>query len=122
MNSIQVAGNISQDAEIKTLGNGDQVCNFSVADNQGGSKGAIFWRCAIFGKRATSLSAYLTKGQPVTVTGTLEEKEWTNRDGVVVKQFNMRVNDVALQGKATGKSESRQQTQQSDDLNDTIPF
>lgn len=107
MNIVCVAGNVAREAEIKYLPNGDAVCNFSVADNKGKDKPAIFWNCQLFGKRAESLSQYITKGQAVTVSGTLTEREWTDKDGNKRKQMDLRVNDVALQG---GRKESSEQS------------
>lgn len=98
MNSITVAGQLGKDAEIKYLNNGDPVASFSVADSQGKDKPTIWWRCSLFGKRAESLAPYLLKGQAVTVTGTLTEREYTDKDGAQKKAQEVRVNDVALQG------------------------
>lgn len=98
MNSITVAGQLGRDAEIKVLPNGDAVCSFSVADSQGREKPVIWWNCGLFGKRAQSLQQYLTKGQAVTVTGNVTEREWTDKDGVKRKAQDIRVNDIALQG------------------------
>lgn len=103
MNVITIAGTLGKDAEIKYLNNGDPICNFSVADSQGKDKPTIWFRCSLFGKRAESLSQYLVKGQAVTVTGTLTEREYTDTDGAQKKAQEVRVNDVALQG---GKRES----------------
>jgi len=104
MNSISVAGNIAKDAEIRQLNNGDSVANFSIADNQGKDKNAIFWNCQLFGKRADSLAQYLVKGQSVTVSGNISEREWTDKEGNKRKSMDLRVNEVALQG---GRSESK---------------
>lgn len=98
MNSITVAGQLGRDAELKTLPNGDSVCSFSIADSQGREKPVIWWSCGLFGKRAQSLQQYLTKGQSVTVTGNVTEREWTDRDGTKHKAQDIRVNDIALQG------------------------
>lgn len=98
MNVICVSGQLGRDSEIKYLSSGDAVCNFSVADSQGKDKPTIWWNCQLFGKRAESLSKYLMKGQSVTVSGTLSEREWTDKDGNKRKQMDLRVNDVALQG------------------------
>lgn len=103
MNVITVAGQLGKDAELKYMPNGDPICNFSVADSQGKDKPTIWWRCSLFGKRADSLSQYLVKGQAVTVTGTLTEREYTDKDGAQKKAQEVRVTDVALQG---GKRES----------------
>lgn len=103
MNSLTVAGNIARDAEQRFLPNGDAVTSFSIADNQGKEKPAIFWNCTIYGKRGESLAQYLTKGQSVTVGGSITEKEWNDKDGNKRKSMDIRVADVALQG---GKRES----------------
>jgi single-strand DNA-binding protein len=133
MNSISIAGNIARDAEVRYLPNGDAVAGFSVADNMGKDKGAIFWSCSLFGKRAESLAPYLTKGQAVTVTGTVSEREWTDKDGQKRKSMDVRVNDVALQGgKREGEAPRSKPAAKSqaapaggdgfDDLADDIPF
>ena len=98
MNVITVAGTLGKDAEIKRLANGDAICNFSVADSQGRDKPTIWWNCSMYGKRAESLSQYLTKGQAVTVSGTVSEREWTDKEGGKRKSMDVRVSDVALQG------------------------
>lgn len=106
MNSITIAGQLGKDIEIRFLPNGDPVGSFSVADSQGKDKPTIWWRCQLFGKRAESLSQYLTKGQSVTVSGSLTEREYTDKDGTQKKSQEVRVNDIALQG---GRRDSEQQ-------------
>ncbi|HND86740.1 MAG TPA: single-stranded DNA-binding protein, partial [Saprospiraceae bacterium] len=83
---------------MRYLPNGDPVCSFSVADNQGREKPAIWWACSLFGKRAESLAQYLVKGQSVTVTGTVTERIYTDKQGNERKAQDVRVQDVALQG------------------------
>ena len=127
MNSITVAGQLGKDVEVRFLTNGDPVAGFSVADSQGKDKPTIWWNCSLFGKRVESLAPYLVKGQAVTVTGTVTEREW-EKDGVKRKSMDVRVNDVALQG---GKRETapapveRQAARHStptDFQSDDIPF
>jgi single-strand DNA-binding protein len=130
MNTLIIAGTLTRDAELKYLPNGDPIANFSIADNQGGrDKTAIFWNCGLYGKRAESLSQYLTKGQAVTVTGSVSEREWTSKDGEKRKSMDVRVNDVALQGgrRDAEPQQERRQTpapapQTFDDMDDQIPF
>lgn len=98
MNIITIAGNITKDAELRYLSNGDAVAGFSVADNQGKDKPAIFWNCSLFGKRGEALAQYLTKGQSVTVVGTVTERKWTDKDGVERYAKDIRVVEVSLQG------------------------
>ena len=93
MNVICITGNLGKDAELKAMQDGTPVLKFSVADSQGRDKPAIWWNCDMYGKRADSLAPYLVKGQQVTVTGTLSEREYEGK-----KYQTLRVNDVALQG------------------------
>lgn len=139
MNSINIAGNLSKDAEIRYMPDGSAVASFGVADNQGKDKPAIFWNCSLFGKRAESLSQYLVKGGAVTVSGSVTEREWTDKEGGKRKSMDVRVSDVALQG---GKRDAepaqrpapRKEPQRTapakaapagggfDDMDDDIPF
>lgn len=98
MNFITITGNLGRDAEVRFLPAGDAVAGFSVADSQGRDKPSIWWNCSIFGKRAQSLAPYLLKGQQVTVVGNVTERTWTDKDGVERKSFDIRVQDIALQG------------------------
>jgi single-strand DNA-binding protein len=127
MNVITVAGSLGKDAEVKYLANGDAICNFSVADSQGRDKPTIWWNCGLYGKRAESLSQYLTKGQAVTVTGSVSEREWTDKEGNKRKSMDVRVNDVALQGgrKDAAPQEERRQAPKPEpmDMDDSdLPF
>lgn len=132
MNIIAVSGNLAKEAQVRFLPDGSPVANFTVADNMGKDKGAIFWNCQLFGKRAESLSQYLTKGLPVTVTGNLTERGYTDKNGVERKSIDLRVSDVALQGSkrpdsdlALRQAEQRQQAPSSgfDDMDPgDIPF
>ena len=106
MNSITIAGGLGRDAELKYLNNGDPICNFSVADSQGRDKGTIWWSCTLFGKRGEALAQYLTKGQSVTVVGSVTEREWQDKEGNKRKSMDVRVSEIALQG---GRKETEHQ-------------
>lgn len=128
MNVLTVTGNLGKDAERKYMQDGTAVLKFSVADSQGKDKPAIWWNCDLYGKRAESLVQYLLKGQQVTVTGTVSEREYEGK-----KYMSVRVNDLALQGgKPDGQQSQRQATQRAaqpansggfeDMSDDDIPF
>ena len=134
MNNITIAGTLGRDAEIKYMNNGDAVASFSVADSQGKDKPTIWWSCSLFGKRAESLSQYLVKGGAVTVTGSVAEREWTDKEGQKRKSMDVRVNDIALQGgkrdaapaqrpqAAPAQRQAPKQASGFDDIDDDIPF
>ncbi len=111
MNNITVAGQLGKDAEVRFLPNGDPVANFSIADSQGKTKPTIWWSCQLFGKRAESLSQYLVKGQSVTISGVVTQREYTDKEGQKRTAQNVNVNEVALQG---GRKDSEQKPAQTD--------
>lgn len=125
MNIITIAGALGKDAELRRTPNGDAVAQFSVADSQGKDKQTIWWNCALWGKRGEALAQYLTKGQAVTVVGTVTEREYTDKDGVKRKAQDVRVNEVALQG---GRRDDAQKPAAKpagsgfEDMDDDIPF
>ena len=126
MNNITIAGGLGRDAELKYLNNGDPICNFSVADSQGRDKPTIWWSCTLYGKRAEALSQYLTKGQSVTVIGSVTEREWQDKEGNKRKSMDVRVSEIALQGgrrDAESQEESRAAPKPAQaSIDDDIPF
>jgi single-strand DNA-binding protein len=136
MNVITIAGRIGKDPEMRAMPDGTPVLGFSVADDQGKDKPAIWWNCGLYGKRAESLQQYLTKGSQVTVTGTVTEKEYTDQSGNQRKGQRIRVTDIALQGGKPQDEAPRQQAQRQaptpkpqakqssgfEDMEDDVPF
>ena len=116
MNAWQFTGNIGKDAESRFLPNGDPVVSFSVGVKSGyGEKATTTWaRCAMFGKRAESVSQYLTKGQLVGISGEVTLREWNDKEGQKRNSLEVRVNDLTLLGKKDGQQAApqRQATQQ----------
>ena len=127
MNNLTVAGQLGRDAEVRFLPNGDPVANFSIADSQGKDKDAIWWNCQLFGKRAESLAQYLVKGQSVTITGSVSQRKYTDKNGVEKISTDVRINDIALQG---GRKEAAPQQAKPEskppsgfaDMDSDVPF
>jgi single-strand DNA-binding protein len=132
MNNITVAGQLGRDAELRRLPDGTPVLQFSVADSQGREKPTIWWNCQLFGKRAESLQQYLAKGQRVTVSGSVSEREWKDKEGQTRKSMDVRVNEIALQSRPQGEQAAKPALKQEpkkigggsgfDDMDDDIPF
>lgn len=124
MNNLTVAGQLGRDAEVRFLPNGDPVANFSIADSQGKDKDAIWWNCQLFGKRAESLAQYLTKGQAVTITGSVSQRKYTDKNGQERISTDVRVNDVALQGgrKESSPQQAKQQSASKEFDDSDVPF
>lgn len=95
MNVITIAGQLGRDSELKQAGQ-EQILRFSVADSQGKEKPTIWHNCTLWGRRATSLQQYLTKGQNVTVTGSITQREYTDKDGQKKTAQEVKVNDLTI--------------------------
>lgn len=123
MNVISIAGQLGKDAELRATPKGDQVLSFSVADSQGKDKPTIWWNCQLWGKRAEVLGQYLLKGQSVTVSGAVSQRQYTDKEGNERTSMDVRVNDVALQGGRKEQSDAPKQKQQAEDFPDEdLPF
>lgn len=126
MQLTTIAGNVGQDAVLRHTGNGDAVLGFSVAVDNGKDKGgnkrdSTWFKCSIWGKRAESLKAYITKGTKLTLSGRVSVDVYEGKGSL-----NLSVNDLTFQG---GGSQGRDQVKHTehdapprDDLNDEIPF
>jgi single-strand DNA-binding protein len=94
-----VSGNLGQDAELKTTPGGDAVLSFSVAstDKVKQEKVTTWIRATIWGKRASSLAPFLTKGTRVCVVGQINLREYTSQ-GEKKTSVDMRVDQLDLMG------------------------
>ena len=77
-------GRLTKDSELKYLPNSNNaVLSFDIAVNEGYGdyKKTDFFNCAVFGKRAESLSSYLIKGTQVICVGEIHinKKDDKNR-------------------------------------------
>lgn len=99
MNHGTFAGYLGRDAEVKTVGQ-NKVCNFSVAVATGwGDKKSTLWvSCGLWGERGEKLAQYLTKGSAVTVSGDVDVRAYSAKDGTAKAEITCNVQRVTLQG------------------------
>ena len=83
LNSMTVVGRLTADAETKQVGNNTLV-TFNLANNTGFGQYACtnFFRVNAWGKQAQNVLQWLKKGKQVGITGTMENKRWTDQNGV----------------------------------------
>lgn len=129
MNNLTITGRLGQDAELRTTNGGKEVLNFSVANDTGyGDKKKTNWfRCAMWGQRATKLVQFMTKGTQVAVCGEVNLDEYTNESGTTRSKMEVNVRDLTLLG--GGEKSQGGQSQGGDDFGggpldpiDEIPF
>lgn len=105
MNKIVLLGRLTRDIELRQAGE-TSVANFSLAVNRtfkrDGEPDADFFNCVAFGKRAETLAQYVHKGNQLAIEGHVQMGQYTNKDGVNVKTFDVMVDGFDFIG---GKSE-----------------
>lgn len=103
MRKCELIGNLGKDSELRLVGD-QSVLNFSVAA-KGGKKDdeAVWFRCALWGKRADTLVDYLKTGQKVFIRGEFKLKSWSKGDKSGT-DLEVNVDEIELVG---GKKEER---------------
>jgi len=88
VNKVILLGNLGRDPEVRFTQGGIPVANFTMAttdrwsDPSGEKKEKTEWhRIVVWGKQAEFAGEYLRKGRQVFVEGTLQTREWTDREG-----------------------------------------
>lgn len=90
VNKVILVGNLGNDPEIRTFGNGGKVANFSIAtsenwrDKQSGERRekTEWHRVAVFGEGLVGvIERYVKKGSKLYVEGKLQTRKWQDRDG-----------------------------------------
>lgn len=88
VNKVILVGNLGRDPEIRYTPSGQPVANFTMAttdrwnDPSGEKKERTEWhRIVVWGKQAEIVGEYLKKGRQVYVEGSLQTREWTDREG-----------------------------------------
>lgn len=90
VNKVILVGNVGNDPEIRTFGNGGKVANFSLAtsenwrDKQSGErKEKTEWhRVAVFNDGLVGvIERYVKKGSKLYVEGKLQTRKWTDNSG-----------------------------------------
>jgi single-strand DNA-binding protein len=124
VNKVILVGHLGRDPELRTLQNGDRVCNISIATseswkdkNSGERKEKTEWhRAVIFNDRLADVAEkYLRKGSKVYLEGALQTRKWTDQSGaekysteIVLTRFR---GELVLLDKATATA-----NQDADDL------
>ena len=97
-----IIGHIGRDPEQRFTPGGDSVVSFSMATSRKrkDAESTTWWRVSMFGKRGETLAKYLTKGDPVLVTGEPFLREYEGKDGQVRQSLELVANDFAFVGRS----------------------
>ena len=89
INKVIIVGHLGNDPEIRTMPNGEQVANITVATseswtdkNTGERKEQVEWhRIVLYRRLAEIAGQYLHKGSQVYIEGRLKTRKWQDNNG-----------------------------------------
>ena len=87
LNHITIMGRLTRDPELRRTGSGVAVASFTVAVDRdfggrdGGEKETDFIDCVAWRQTGEFVSKYFTKGSMIVVSGRLQIRNWTDKDG-----------------------------------------
>ncbi|MDB1561842.1 single-stranded DNA-binding protein [Pediococcus pentosaceus] len=132
MRQITISGNIGKDAELRSTNNGMQVSNFNVAVRQNrpdnnGEYGTDWFRCSVWGTRASTVEKFYKKGSHVVVTGSLSINEYNGKTQlqVDVSDFDLPDNRNTNNANSTNRNSNNSfnnGSQSIDITDDQLPF
>lgn len=122
VNKVILMGNVGQDPELRSMPNGDQVANLTIATsevwndkNTGEKKEQTEWhRVTFWRKPAEIIGQYVKKGDKLYVEGKLQTRKWTDQQGVERYTTEVVAEDFQLMGSPKGGDQQQggQQRQQ----------
>ena len=87
LNHLTIMGRLTRDPELRRTGTGIAVASFTVAVDRdfsgrdGGEKETDFIDCVAWRQTGEFVSKYFTKGSMIVVSGRLQIRSWTDKDG-----------------------------------------
>lgn len=117
MNKVFVSGNLSRDCELRSTQGGTQILTFGIAvndrkrDPQSGEWVDVpnFFDCAVFGKRAESLSRFLHKGLKCCIEGKLRWSQWNDKSGQKRSKVEIVVDEIEFMSQPKPQNQAQNQ-------------
>lgn len=86
INNVTIMGRLTADPELKATNNGTSVTSFSIAVDRrftpaGSDKATDFINCVAWRGTAEFIAKYFRKGDMIAVTGEIQTRSYTDRDG-----------------------------------------
>ena len=87
LNHITIMGRLTRDPELRRTGSGTAVASFTLAGdrdfgkNENGERETDFIDCVAWRQTGEFVSKYFTKGRMAVVSGRLQIRGWTDKDG-----------------------------------------
>jgi single-strand DNA-binding protein len=117
VNKVILIGNLGADPEVRYTQAGQAVTELRIAtseqwnDKEGQRQERTEWHSvSVWGKTAEHCGQYLAKGRSVYVEGRLESREYTDKDGIKRKVWEVRADKVTFLGGGKDDGQQREAT------------
>lgn len=95
LNSVVIQGRLTKPPETRFTQSQKPVASFTLAvDRDFGEKETDFVSCVAWNKTAEFVQKYLDKGSMAIVTGRLQSRDWTDKEGQKRKSWEVVVDHV----------------------------
>ena len=97
MNSVNLVGRLCREIEVRRTQDGTAVCSYSLAVKRPMVKDATdFPECVSWRQAAEFLAQYAHKGDWIAVSGALQSREWTDKEGKKHRAWEVVTTSVEL--------------------------
>lgn len=114
VNKVILIGNLGRDPEVRYTQGGSPVANFTLATNEvwtdkaGSRQEKTEWhRIVAWGKQAEIVRDHLAKGKQVYIEGSLQTRQWDDRDGNKRTTTEIKLARLVMLGRPEGGGEAR---------------
>lgn len=123
LNHITIMGRLTRDPELRRTQSGTAVASFTLAVDRDyqkdGEKETDFIDCVAWRSTAEFVSRYFTKGRMAVVSGRLQIRPWTDKDGNKRRSAEVVADSVYF---GDSKKSEQQDFQELDGADDDLPF
>lgn len=103
MNEAILMGRLTRDPEMRSTQSGTPVCSFTVAVDrnfrtQSGERQTDFINCVAWRQTAEFVSKYFTKGRMIAIVGSIQSRNYTDKDNNKRTAVEVVVDKVSFAG------------------------
>lgn len=112
-NKAILMGRLTRDPELKTTPNGVSVCKFSIAvdrryQGQDEEKKTDFFNVVAWRQQAEFVSKYFSKGRCILVEGEIQNRSYTDKDGVTRYVTEIIASHVSFTGEKKAETQQKE--------------
>lgn len=127
INNIVIMGRLTATPEVKSTSGGVNYTNFTVAvernvKNKDGERQTDFIPCTAWRGAADFIGRHFTKGRMIAVSGELQMRKYTDKDGNSRTAFDVLANNVSFCGDSGAGAAQPAAETKDENLDEQTPF